>query len=159
MSVDETPKWKMDEYDLVVDTWFERDRKNVSYHLKINKSGDDNSVSVASFWDDDVTQEIESGFLDPRDWRGSGFTTLKERGRVEEIEKRVNDVLPSIYDAAEAAALTFDGDDADELVPAALPESIRAEAERLPWSAIDILRERVQYIMDYERPEVSAPAP
>lgn len=59
-----------------VSTWFERDRAHVHlYH------GDENNT-VAEWWDDAVTEAVEDGFLDPRDWRGSAIAYAKHLGLI-----------------------------------------------------------------------------
>lgn len=56
-----------------VDTWFERDRAMVRV-LEYYKPAPGAAVTeyeVACWWDEDVSQLVEDGFLDPRDWTGS----------------------------------------------------------------------------------------
>ncbi|MGC1620032.1 MAG: hypothetical protein WA765_16200 [Candidatus Acidiferrum sp.] len=47
-------------------TWFERDRAHVALCDK-NSDGD----AILEFWDEDVAELVEDGFLNPRDWHGS----------------------------------------------------------------------------------------
>lgn len=51
--------------DCGVSTWFERDRQHV--HLF---HGDENET-ILEWWDDDVTQAVEDGFLNPKNYEGS----------------------------------------------------------------------------------------
>ncbi|MHB8755646.1 MAG: hypothetical protein ACYC92_11920 [Candidatus Acidiferrales bacterium] len=46
-------------------TWFERDRA----HVELRDAQTD--AAILEFWDEDVAQLVEDGFLNPRDWRGS----------------------------------------------------------------------------------------
>lgn len=46
-------------------TWFERDRAHVELR------DEDTDRTVVEFWDEDVSQAVEDGFLNPRDWFGS----------------------------------------------------------------------------------------
>ena len=57
--------------ELGINTWFERDRQHV--HLY---AGDENTT-VLEWWDDEVTEAVEDGFLDPRDWLGSATDHAK----------------------------------------------------------------------------------
>lgn len=50
---------------MTVTTWFERDRAMVLVEM--------NGIEVACWWDDEVYELVEDGFLDPRDWRGSAI--------------------------------------------------------------------------------------
>ena len=50
---------------LSVSTWFERDRQHV--HL----FSVDENTTVLEFWDEAVSEAIEDGFLNPRNWLGS----------------------------------------------------------------------------------------
>lgn len=46
-------------------TWFERDRA----HVELRNAQTD--ATILEFWDEDVSELIEDGFLNPRDWHGS----------------------------------------------------------------------------------------
>lgn len=46
-------------------TWFERDRANVD--LRSEKLGE----MILDIWDEDVTQAVEDGFLNPKNWHQS----------------------------------------------------------------------------------------
>ena len=48
-----------------INTWFERDRAYVG--LEYN----DTDETIIEFWDSDVSELVEDGFLDPSDWHGS----------------------------------------------------------------------------------------
>lgn len=55
-------------------TWFERDRQLVELRDA------DTEETIIEWIDDDVTQAIEDGFLDPSDWQGSATEYAKELG-------------------------------------------------------------------------------
>lgn len=64
--------------DFYVDKWFERDRAYVALvHERTGKR-------VLEFWDEDVNDIVDSGFLDPRDWHGSMFEYAKYLGIIKE---------------------------------------------------------------------------
>lgn len=46
-------------------TWFERDRA----HVELRNAQTD--ATILEFWDEDVSELVEDGFLNPRDWHGS----------------------------------------------------------------------------------------
>jgi len=48
-----------------LETWFERDRA----HVGLRNAQTD--APILSFWDEDVAELVEDGFLNPRDWHGS----------------------------------------------------------------------------------------
>ncbi len=48
-----------------IHTWFERDRQ----HVELRNAKTDKTI--VEWWDDDVTQAVEDGFLNPKDWHGS----------------------------------------------------------------------------------------
>lgn len=48
-----------------LETWFERDRA----HVELRNAQTD--APILSFWDEDVQELVEDGFLNPRDWHGS----------------------------------------------------------------------------------------
>lgn len=53
-----------------IDTWFERDRSMVVlYHGEPKNPS--NSTTIAEWWDAAVTEAVDNGFLNPRDWLGS----------------------------------------------------------------------------------------
>lgn len=56
-----------------VETWFERDRAHVDLQ-------DANDETIIEWWDEDVEQAIEDGFLDPRDYYGSAVQYAEEMG-------------------------------------------------------------------------------
>ena len=49
-----------------IHTWFERDRQHVELRMKL-----DIDTTIVEWWDDDVTQAVEDGFLDPKRWHES----------------------------------------------------------------------------------------
>lgn len=53
--------------DLDFYAWFERDRAHVELRDPAFNE------TIIEFWDDDVWQLVEDGFLDPKDWKKSLF--------------------------------------------------------------------------------------
>ena len=66
--------------DIRVDTWFERDRASVVVYQ--------DGKEVAEWWDDDVRQMVEDGFLDPKDWKGSAIRYCEEMGLLHNASMR-----------------------------------------------------------------------
>lgn len=48
-----------------IQTWFERDRA----HVMLDTANGD--ATLLEFWDTDVSELVEDGFLNPKDWHGS----------------------------------------------------------------------------------------
>lgn len=61
-----------------LDTWFERDRAHVALYVKPEFGPDDKGDLIVEWWDEDVAQAVEDGFLDPRDWHGSAFSYAQD---------------------------------------------------------------------------------
>lgn len=59
-------------------TWFERDRQHVGLRFGQGLQHDTDPVEVADWWDEAVTEAVEDGFLDPRNWLGSAVEYAKE---------------------------------------------------------------------------------
>lgn len=59
-----------------VDTWFERDRQHVDLRWK-------DGQTIVEWWDEDVTQAVEDGFLDPRDYHGSAIEYAWDAGLIQ----------------------------------------------------------------------------
>jgi hypothetical protein len=57
-----------------IETWFERDRQ----HVELRDSRNDSTI--VEWWDEAVTEAVEDGFLNPRDWHGSAYEYASERG-------------------------------------------------------------------------------
>lgn len=57
-------------------TWFERDRSHVELR------DDDTDRTIIEWWDDAVTDAVEDGFLDPRDWEGSAIEYAEYLGLI-----------------------------------------------------------------------------
>lgn len=55
-----------------IETWFERDRAHVA--LYDSRSG----AILGEWWDDQVGQAIEDGFLDPRNYHGSAYEWVRQ---------------------------------------------------------------------------------
>lgn len=56
--------WTKAKEPLHVETWLERDRAHVELQ-------DANDRTILEFWDEDVQELIEDGFIKPSDWAGS----------------------------------------------------------------------------------------
>ncbi|HVB56467.1 MAG TPA: hypothetical protein VNE63_08560 [Candidatus Acidoferrales bacterium] len=50
-----------------LETWFERDRA----HVELRNAQTD--ATILEFWDEDVAELVEDGFLNPRDWHQSMY--------------------------------------------------------------------------------------
>ena len=50
-----------------IHTWFERDRQ----HVELRRIHDDHTL--VEWWDNDVTEAVEDGFLDTRDFHQSAY--------------------------------------------------------------------------------------
>lgn len=57
--------------DFAVETWFERDRAHVA--LVDKRTG----KAVIQWWDEEVAEVIEDGFLDPRNFLRSAYKYAK----------------------------------------------------------------------------------
>lgn len=80
---DHGPK-KYDQSNTAVETWFERDRAYVGLYPQNDEGGPDtNQEAIVEWWDDDVYQMVEDGFLSPRDWHGSALEYARHVGLVE----------------------------------------------------------------------------
>ena len=60
-------------------TWFERDRA----HVQLVDAATEQR-SIMEWWDDDVTQALEDGFLDRRDLLGSALEYAESVGLIPE---------------------------------------------------------------------------
>ena len=60
-----------------IETWFERDRAMVQL---LSDDGE-----ICCFWDDDVRELAEDGFLDPRDWLGSSIEYAEHHGLIRKV--------------------------------------------------------------------------
>lgn len=54
--------------NFTVDTWFERDRASVILKLKDGITVNESMPDLPEWWDEDVHEAVEDGFLDPKDW-------------------------------------------------------------------------------------------
>lgn len=54
--------------NFTVDTWFERDRASVILKLKDGITVNEAMPDLPEWWDEDVAEAIEDGFLDPKDY-------------------------------------------------------------------------------------------
>ncbi len=80
------------EAETEIRTWFERDRAHVCLCLK------DTDYTVCEGWDTAVSEAIEDGFLNPKDWHQSALTYAIERDLLKEALKRqLSDSIVAIY--------------------------------------------------------------
>lgn len=56
-----------------ISTWFERDRASVVLNTL-------DGTTVIEWWDDDVHEAVQDGFLNPRDWHGSAVEYANQMG-------------------------------------------------------------------------------
>ena len=50
-----------------IHTWFERDRA----HVELRRC--DNDATIIEWWDEEVSEAVEDGFLSPKDWHGTAY--------------------------------------------------------------------------------------
>ena len=60
--------------DLELNTWFERDRSYVGLSDPVTNE------TILEFWDETVSEMVEDGFLNPKDWKQSLFDYAKSLG-------------------------------------------------------------------------------
>jgi hypothetical protein len=65
-----------------VDTWFERDRAHVELRWA------DTGETIIEWWDEDVAQAVEDGFLDPRDYHTSALEYAEQIGALADSVRR-----------------------------------------------------------------------
>jgi hypothetical protein len=53
--------------DTEINTWFERDRSHVELRNRLTDE------TIVEWWDEDVTQAVDDGFLNPNDWHASAY--------------------------------------------------------------------------------------
>jgi len=66
--------------DTKIQTWFERDRQHVAL---VDAETEQNTI--IEWWDEAVTEAVEDGFLDPRDYHGSAYDYAKSNGLLIEM--------------------------------------------------------------------------
>lgn len=64
-----------------LETWFERDRQHVELRWK------DDGETIVEWWDEAVTEAVDDGFLNPRDWHGSALEYARDVGLLEKSVK------------------------------------------------------------------------
>src|SRR6266404_7398863 len=60
-------------------TWFERDRAHVELRSKLDDK------TIVEWWDDAVSEAVEDGFLDSRDYHQTAYGYAKERGMLPRV--------------------------------------------------------------------------
>lgn len=66
--------------DTKLETWFERDRAHVAL---VDAATEQNTI--VEWWDDDVNEAVEDGFLDTRNYHQSAYDYAKEHGMLKEV--------------------------------------------------------------------------
>ena len=61
--------------DTTLETWFERDRAYVGLEAP-------DGHTICEWWDEAVSEAVEDGFLDPRDYHGSAYSYAAGAGLV-----------------------------------------------------------------------------
>ena len=71
-------KWTTD--NTTIETWFERDRRYVGLSNKAMESKDQTkrNTVIIEWWDEDITQLVEDGFLDSKRWHESAVEYANE---------------------------------------------------------------------------------
>ena len=64
-----------------INTWFERDRSFV----ELTKNG----KSILEFWDNDVTELIEAGFINPKNYLRSMIDYARYLGLIDRISREI----------------------------------------------------------------------
>ena len=72
-------KLRIDETELL--TWFERDRAHVELRNKLDDS------TIVEWWDENVADAIEDGFLNPRDYHSSAYDYAGVFGLLPDVEE------------------------------------------------------------------------
>lgn len=60
--------------NLELHTWFERDRAHVELRDRVTDE------TIVEWWDDEVAQMVEDGFLNPKDYKGSAIEYARSVG-------------------------------------------------------------------------------
>lgn len=84
--------------DTKIETWFERDRQHVAL---VDAATEQNTI--VEWWDEAVTEAVEDGFLNPRDYHGSAYDYAKTRGLL--VEKPWQETW---HEEQERAGFMFD---------------------------------------------------
>ncbi len=79
--------------DTVLATWFERDRAHVCLSRK-DREGDAGDT-IVEWWDEDVSQAIEDGFLHAKDWHGTAYAYAKDHGLAKRLAVDLSSIWPS----------------------------------------------------------------
>lgn len=64
--------------DTTLETWFERDRAHVALYEKPSEDNEHLGRLVIDWWDECVTEMVEDGFLDPRNYHQSAYDYAKK---------------------------------------------------------------------------------
>ena len=70
-----------------IETWFERDRAYVGLHYA-DEAGrpDTNSPAIVEWWDEAVSEAVEDGYLNPRDYLSSALDYARSLDLIHEDE-------------------------------------------------------------------------
>jgi hypothetical protein len=78
--------------DTVLTTWFERDRAHVCLSRK-DRDGEPGET-IHEWWDDAVSQAVDDGFLNPRDWHGAAFAYASHLGMIKPVRIDLKESWP-----------------------------------------------------------------
>jgi hypothetical protein len=70
---------RIDDTELL--TWFERDRAHVELRNKLDDS------TIVEWWDEDLSEAIEDGSLNPRDYYSSAYEYAEVCGLLPSVEE------------------------------------------------------------------------
>lgn len=78
--------------DTIITTWFERDRAHVSLNVRTDdgEAGD----TIIEWWDGEVAEALEDGFLNPRDLQASAFSYASEMGLLNPANSSKQEPVP-----------------------------------------------------------------
>jgi len=71
---------RIDDTELL--TWFERDRAHVELRSRLDDS------TIVEWWDEEVSEAVEDGLLNSRDYRASAYEYAELRGLLPDVEEQ-----------------------------------------------------------------------
>ncbi len=113
------PRWTV--YNTKIDTWFERDRSFVGLT-------DLHGEEIGEWWDDEVAQAVEEGFLNPRNWHASAVEYANYIGLTVRHPKKRVEKNPRVGNPTTRGAGTLARDHYRELLAQGIPP---AKAEKM----------------------------
>lgn len=76
---------RIDDTELL--TWFERDRAHVELRNKLNDS------TIVEWWDEDVSEAVEDGSLNPRDYHSPAYDYAEVCGLLPDGQQTIQERL------------------------------------------------------------------